>query len=198
MYIGSTDVCWRGCVFDLFGIFAFSHPLSHLFPFLSLFLDFFFDVPSEPHAHGCARLKIWNQCDQNGCYGRAPVYRTVSVRPGAGPRRKEEIRWRKVLSNDSASSPRVYHEIASLRTNSREGWLIVLFSWFHITSISRFKHKKDVCEQAVCRAQTDRETSCFDGLEDEIPRPYEVRPRREIDAFSCLHAAYISLRKNNN
>ncbi|KAG7205750.1 hypothetical protein KM043_007699 [Ampulex compressa] len=44
-----------------------------------------FGVPSEPHAHGRAPLKIWNQCDQNGCYGRAPVYRTVSVRPGAGP-----------------------------------------------------------------------------------------------------------------
>lgn len=50
------------------------------------FVSFFFYVPSKPHAHGCARLKIWNQCDQNGCYGRAPVYRTVSIRPGAGPR----------------------------------------------------------------------------------------------------------------
>lgn len=53
--------------------------LSHSAPFV------FFDVPSEPHAHGCARLKIWNQCDQNGCYGRAPVYRTVAIRPEAGP-----------------------------------------------------------------------------------------------------------------
>lgn len=40
--------------------------------------------------------------------------------------------------------------------------------------------------------------SHLDELEDEVPRPYEVRPGREIDAFSCLHAAYISLRKNNN
>ena len=71
---------------------------------LSLFLFRIFYVPSEPHAHGYARLKIWNQCDQNGCYGRAPVYRTVSVLPGAGPRRKKEIQ-RKVLSNNCALSP---------------------------------------------------------------------------------------------
>lgn len=59
-----------------------------------------FDVPSEPHAHGCARLKIWNQCDQNGCYGRAPVYRTVAIRPGAGP---DQVI---IPSDDRASSPR--------------------------------------------------------------------------------------------
>lgn len=67
-------------IFSKYSLFRFPSPReSPICPFLV------FDVPSEPHAHGYARLKIWNQCDQNGCYGRAPVYRTVAIRPGAGP-----------------------------------------------------------------------------------------------------------------
>lgn len=65
---------------------SLSYPPYHPSPFFPVY---FFYVPSEPHAHGCARLKIWNQCDQNGCYGRAPVYRTVSIRPGASPAREK-------------------------------------------------------------------------------------------------------------
>lgn len=79
------DVKFRKWIFlfSLFHFFPFFFFFLYSF-FLSLFLFFSFCVPGEPHAHGIARLKIWNQCDQNGCYGRAPVYRTVLIRLGAG------------------------------------------------------------------------------------------------------------------
>lgn len=88
------------------------YSLSLTHSHISFPLSFFFYVPSEPHAHGYARLKIWNQCDQNGCYGRAPVYRTVSVRPGAGP--EERKKYEKKFFLTIALRARVCHEIASL------------------------------------------------------------------------------------
>lgn len=87
---------------------------------------FVFDVPSEPHAHGCARLKIWNQCDQNGCYGRAPVYRTVAIRPEAdqvaarpkvAPRARAEDRF-EIASLDRVSS-REHETLFGRNTGSR-------------------------------------------------------------------------------
>lgn len=118
-----------------------------------------------------------------------------------GPRRKEEIRWRKVLSNNHTSSPRSSRDRLTIgcrreRTRVKDDRSFVFYS--RDTTHRDLNIKKDMCERAICRVQTDEETSYLGELEGEVPRPYEVRPGREIDAFSCLHAAYISLRKNNN
>lgn len=67
----------------------------------------------------------------------------------------------------------------------------------HRVDIAVFKHKKGCVRSERSIGHRWKKMSCLDGLEDEVLGPYEVRPGWEIDAFSCLHAAYISLRKNN-
>lgn len=141
------------------------------------FVSFFY-VPSKPHAHGCARLKIWNQCDQNGCYGRAPVYRTVSIRPGAGPRYFQG-------ENSVHLVHRTFRGTFCVTGKARK---------IDLCSFCARAEKKGAHEGVSdpSRVQIDGEETCRPDEYYYIiytGEPRIRRPGREIDAFSCLHAA---------
>lgn len=98
MFIGSTDICWRGRVFDLLGIFSLSLFLSQPpFPFLSRF----FYVPSEPHAHGYARLK-----NMEPVWPEWLLWKSSGLPDGLNPTQGGSYE-RKILSNNRVSSLRL-------------------------------------------------------------------------------------------
>lgn len=158
--------------------------------FLSLFLSFtfvitfpflsrFFYVPSKPHAHGYARLKIWNQCDQNGCYGRAPVYRTVSIRPEAGPMREKFYLtiapWARVRSNEHIS----YDSVSFLSRSHRS----------HQYYDLKGKKKSGIHQRSWAQ------TKLSNGLEDKVSGPQNA-PRagdRRVLLFIRGISRYIKI-----
>lgn len=163
MYIGSTEVGWRDRVFDFLRNIRFLSPtLASLFPSF----PFFFWCPQWATR---ARLRPFKNMEP--VWPEWLLWKSSGLPDGLSPTRggpqgkkKEKIRWRKVLFLTIAPrAPFVTRSLRyrmSSRTNASEGWptVRVPLSWFHISRQYRGSNvKRDVYERAICRVQTDGE-----------------------------------------
>lgn len=169
MCIRSTDICWRGRVFEIFSKYSNSFSLSlscppyHPSPFFPFFLC--------PQWATRARLRPFKNMEP--VWPEWLLWKSSGLPDGLNPTRSGSYE-RKILSNDrtdirSHLDP-TYHEYYDLKKNWKKKQIHGI-------------HQRP-------RAQIKR--SGFNVGSRIKSLDHKMRPGREIDAFSCLHAAYIS------